>query len=241
MSQDIAGYRRICERLESTSNDKLEGVLKSLLPKLLPMLNKQTDNEVITVLKDIVNIITNRILNYPIQLPLKELIELIKGPIEEYNESSLVAIDFVNIAFKQNINIDKKAIIGSLLSNLSTLPVFCLQSYALCYYLHLVHSELAQYCIDNNIYNTDNKESDKESNVTKIISLHIYGDYILDVCFIQDINLVKGAVGSVLQGTSYIHYVYFILYICVHLLQCCTSCNYIRAIFTYYHTALYMF
>ena len=196
MSQDIAGYRRICERLESTSNDKLESVLKSLLPKLLPMLNKQTDNEVITVLKDIINIITNRILNYPIQLPLKELIELIKGPIEEYNESTLVAIDFVNIAFKQNINIDKKAIIGSLLTNLSTLPVFCFQCYALCYYMHLVHSELAQYCIDNNIYNNDNKES----NDANLISLHIYGDYILDICFIQDINLVKGAVGSVLQG-----------------------------------------
>ena len=208
MSQDIAGYRRICERLESTSNDKLEGVLKSLLPKLLPMLNKQTDKDVITVLGDIINIITNRILNYPIQLPLKELIELIKGPIEENNESSLVAIDFVNIAFKQNINIDKKAIIGSLLTNLSSLPVFCPQSYALCYYMHLVHSELAQYCIDNNIYNTDNKEVKKESNDANVISLHIYGDYMLDICFIQDINLVKGAVGSVLQGSSYIHPAY---------------------------------
>ena len=213
-------FKRIQSRLETTTNDKLENVINSLLPKIIPMLvdsNQSSSLQPINSDKNnndflipILNIAFERIQTIPdLKLPVKELLDLVSSSQPEI--VSYEAIRFLDIGImklKTPSYTDEyiNDCVHIILSCIKEFPTFHFkQSYSLLFYAYKFLSKCALL-----ISTTTNTTSTSSSTATRIVDktilevedLTILSDWLFDLTLLQT-ALVKDAVGSIIPGLSH--------------------------------------
>jgi hypothetical protein len=179
--RDVKTFERIKYRLESTPNEKLETVLRSLLPKLVLMIS---DNEAQNnVIIDIINCAVERFKLFKVELPILELLVSIKP--ENLSLSSELAIKIIDLNIENQLNNSNpeqcKNMCKVILGLLSKYPISSEESDSFCYYAFRLLSYLPTESIE----------------FTK--GLEILGDYFFDISLLQK-ETVAGTLGSISPG-----------------------------------------
>lgn len=214
-------FKRIQNRLETTSNDKLESVINSLLPKIIPML--QGGSSIVDGLKQetmdthimpILDIAYERILSVQdIKLPVLELLQLI-----QFKNAKIVcdtSIKFVDIVVtNQNCRLHSTEYINDMcrviVSSLIEFPVNSFQSHSLCYYAYKLLDKCVDICMMSKA-TTDTPLPPSLSSLpvpstaislTSITAItSVLGDWFFDLSLLQNV-VIKDAVGSITPGLS---------------------------------------
>ena len=183
---DAAALQRIHNRLESTPNEQLEGVLTTLLPKLIPFAQQEAlrDKHIIPIFAHVLR----RIKLLKTVLPAVALVRLVRPDMMPFGCNFSVA--FLDTVAEWLPAEQWLACGGALVEGLGAFAPFSAQSNALCHYALFSLSAVA-----------DATSSSSSSTNGTGGARDILGDFFLDVAFTQP-GLVKGSAGSIQPGLS---------------------------------------
>lgn len=185
IENELAGFLRIKDRLESTTNEKLESVLSLLLPRIIPIVN---DPEKRDAIMEIIKVAKERIESVNVPLPTLRLLELVSTEFQP--KAGILAIEFLDICIS-NISPDiHMECIKIIIHNLAELKPFSEESNALLYYFSRFLPSL-----------TTNSECINILKRAPLPVLIMIGDWLFDATQLQVVT-VRDAVGSVVQGLS---------------------------------------
>ena len=111
LQDELASLDRLDDRIVSTSNERLSGILKVLLPKLVLLVNKEELRE--RVMRMFGSIL-KRIRNLPeCEVPLDALFALIRREHQPF--ACNFAMTFVDVAFERQANNVESSVVVALL------------------------------------------------------------------------------------------------------------------------------
>jgi len=198
---DAAALQRIQNRLESTPNEQLEGVLTTLLPKLIPFAQQEAlrDKYIIPIFTHVLR----RIKLLRTVLPAAALVQLVRPDMMPFGCNFTVA--FLDTVAEWLPAEQWQACGDPLVGGLGAFAPFSTQSNALCHYALFAVPAVADACLrpltsgSNN--GTTAAGAGAGSSGGAVPAREVLGDFLLDVAFTQP-GLVKGSAGSIQPGLS---------------------------------------
>jgi hypothetical protein len=184
--KELESLGRIRDRLLVTSQDKMEGVLRILLPKLIVMADTA---ELRTAVEEVIGITIQRIKDWKIVVHIEDLFGLVCKTIQDTNVagavSSKLAIAVIDAAIDHYPKIRGDVCIQPILSALKSASLFSVESDSLCHYATYFLDSLSRYhyCRE------------------KFGVFDVLGDWFLDNALLCG-GLSSSAVGAVRPGLS---------------------------------------